>query len=97
MLQTCMECAVQVCTSIPETRSSYIPENKLIPRYVRFKTCERVYTAEMMREMRSGSIPTLMLGLYRLLVVENMYAMHSTSVVHRFQKQKAVINYQLLA
>ena len=47
-----------------------------------------------MHRMHSGSVPTTMLAvlkLVKILISANMYGMHSTSVVHQSVKPKVVV------
>ena len=47
------------------------------------------YVAEIMHRMQSGSVPTSMLAVFKLvktLISANMYGMYGTCVVHRFHK-----------
>ena len=49
-----------------------------------------------MCEMHSGSVPTLILAVFnlsRMLVAENMYTVHCTSVVHQFVTQEVVVKH----
>ena len=48
-----------------------------------------------MHKMHSGSVPTTMLAVLKLvkvLISANMYGMHSTSVVHQPVKPKVVVS-----
>ena len=49
--------------------------------------------AEIMNAVNSGSVPTSILVVFKTLVAAHMYAMHSTSFVHRFLKLKEVDHY----
>ena len=57
----------------------------------------QLYVAENMHELLSGSVPTSMLAVIKLvktLISANMYGMRYTCVAHRYLKDKVVLSTQ---
>ena len=65
--------------------------------YEKTEICRCNYVAEIIHELHSGSVPTTMLAIFKLvrvLISANMYGFRSTSVVHQPVKPKVVVSTQ---